>query len=87
VDDVAVEDETPLLWVLRDTLGLTGTEFGCGVAACGACTRARRRSAAAQLLAAGEITTIEGLSPDRSQRVQRAGSASRWRSAATANPA
>ena len=35
---VDVEDDTPLLWVLRDTLGLTGTKFGCGVAACGACT-------------------------------------------------
>ena len=38
LQSVDVEDDTPLLWVLRDTLGLTGTKFGCGVSACGACT-------------------------------------------------
>jgi isoquinoline 1-oxidoreductase alpha subunit len=78
VHDVAVEDETPLLWVLRDTLGLTGTKFGCGVAACGACTvlvdGQPQRSCSLPIAAvgAGKITTIEGLSPDRSHRVQRA---------------
>ena len=78
VHDVAVEDETPLLWVLRDTLGLTGTKFGCGIAACGACTvlvdGQPQRSCSLPIAAvgAGKITTIEGLSPDRSHRVQRA---------------
>jgi isoquinoline 1-oxidoreductase alpha subunit len=78
VHDVAVEDETPLLWVLRDTLGLTGTKFGCGVAACGACTvlvdgqPQRSCSLPVAAVGAGKITTIEGLSPDRSHRVQRA---------------
>jgi isoquinoline 1-oxidoreductase subunit alpha len=78
VHDVAVEDETPLLWVLRDTLGLTGTKFGCGVAACGACTvlvdgqPQRSCSLPVAAVGAGKITTIEGLSPGRSHRVQRA---------------
>jgi isoquinoline 1-oxidoreductase subunit alpha len=78
VHDVAVEDETPLLWVLRDTLGLTGTKFGCGVAACGACTvlvdgqPQRSCSLPVAAVGAGKITAIEGLSPDRSHRVQRA---------------
>ena len=64
---VDVEPDTPLLWVLRDTLGLTGTKFGCGIAACGACTvivngRAVR-SCTFPLSSAsgGAITTIEGL--------------------------
>jgi isoquinoline 1-oxidoreductase subunit alpha len=76
--DVAVEDDTPLLWVLRDTLGLTGTKFGCGVAACGACTvlvdGQAQRSCVLPVAAVGgaAITTIEGLSPDRSHRLQRA---------------
>jgi isoquinoline 1-oxidoreductase alpha subunit len=78
VHDLAVEDETPLLWVLRDTLGLTGTKFGFGVAACGACTvlvdgqLQRSCSLPVAAVGAGKITTIEGLSPDRSHRVQRA---------------
>ncbi len=64
---VDVEPETPLLWVLRDTLGLTGTKFGCGVAACGACTvhldgRAVRTCTLPVSAAEGAaITTIEGL--------------------------
>ena len=76
--DVAVEDDTPLLWVLRDTLGLTGTKFGCGVAACGACTvlvdGQAQRSCVLPVAAVGgaAITTIEGLSADRSHRLQRA---------------
>jgi isoquinoline 1-oxidoreductase alpha subunit len=64
---VEVEPDTPLLWTLRDTLGLTGTKFGCGVAACGACTvhvngRAVRSCTFPVSAAAGAaITTIEGL--------------------------
>jgi aerobic-type carbon monoxide dehydrogenase small subunit (CoxS/CutS family) len=52
---VDAEPDTPLLWVLRDRLGLTGTKFGCGIAQCGACTvhRARRRPGAAVVRAAG----------------------------------
>ena len=62
-----VEPDTPLLWVLRDTLGLTGTKFGCGIAACGACTvhvdGAPVRSCSMPVSAAAgkQITTIEGL--------------------------
>ena len=65
--DVAVEDDTPLLWVLRDTLGMTGTKYGCGIAQCGACTVhvdgvAQRSCSVPVSLAAGkQITTIEGL--------------------------
>jgi aerobic-type carbon monoxide dehydrogenase small subunit (CoxS/CutS family) len=68
----------PLLWVLRDRLGLTGTKYGCGVGICGACTiHLDGRAARACQLAVGEavgrrITTIEGLSPDGSHPVQRA---------------
>ena len=64
---VDVEPDTPLLWVLRDTLGLTGTRFGCGIAACGACTvhlngRAVRTCTLPVSAAEGaDITTIEGL--------------------------
>jgi isoquinoline 1-oxidoreductase alpha subunit len=64
---VDVEPDTPLLWVLRDTIGLTGTKFGCGIAACGACTvivdgRAVRSCTFPVSSAAGKaITTIEGL--------------------------
>jgi aerobic-type carbon monoxide dehydrogenase small subunit (CoxS/CutS family) len=68
----------PLLWVLRDTLGLTGTKFGCGIAQCGACTvhldGAAVRSCSVPLSAAAgkHVTTIEGLAPDRSHALQRA---------------
>jgi len=67
---VDVEPDTPLLWVLRDTLGLTGTKFGCGIAACGACTvivngRAVRSCTFPVSSADGAtITTIEGLARD-----------------------
>jgi isoquinoline 1-oxidoreductase alpha subunit len=70
--------ETPLLWVLRDSLGLTGTKYGCGVGVCGACTihrdgRAVKACAITLAEAAGgSFTTIEGLSPDRSHPIQRA---------------
>jgi len=70
--------DTPLLWVLREQLGLKGTKFGCGVAACGACTvnidGVAVRSCSFPVSAAGNraITTVEGLSPDRSHVLQRA---------------
>ena len=76
--EVDTEPETPLLWVLRDDIGLTGTKFGCGIAQCGACTvhidgRPIRSCTTPAASAVGsEITTIEGLSPDRSHPVQRA---------------
>ncbi len=72
------DPETPLLWVLRDRLGLTGTKYGCGVGVCGACTVLSHGLAvrSCQLpirAAAGEaFTTIEGLSPDGSHPCQRA---------------
>jgi isoquinoline 1-oxidoreductase subunit alpha len=75
---VDVDPDTPLLWVLRDTLGLTGTKFGCGMALCGACTvhldGQPIRSCVTPVSAIGRrrVTTIEGLSSDRSHPVQRA---------------
>jgi aerobic-type carbon monoxide dehydrogenase small subunit (CoxS/CutS family) len=75
---VDVEPETPLLWVLRDNLGLTGTKFGCGIAQCGVCTvhldgqPARACTATVASAVGRKITTIEGLSPDGSHPVQRA---------------
>ena len=72
------DPETPLLWVLRDHLGLTGTKFGCGKALCGACTvhvdGAATRSCVTTVgtLEGKQIKTIEGLSPDRSHPVQKA---------------
>ena len=76
--EVAVPDDMPLLWVLRDVLGLTGTKFGCGMAQCGACTvlvdgkplRSCVRPAAA--VAGRAVTTIEGLSANGDHPVQRA---------------
>ncbi len=76
--EIDVEPETPLLWVLRDTIGLTGTKFGCGIAQCGACTvhldgqPVRSCSTPASAAVGREITTIEGLSPDSSHPLQRA---------------
>ena len=75
---VDVQPDTPLLWVLRDTLGLTGTKYGCGMALCGACTvhleGAAVRSCVMPVSAVQgrRVTTIEGLSADRSHPVQRA---------------
>jgi aerobic-type carbon monoxide dehydrogenase small subunit (CoxS/CutS family) len=75
---VDVSPDTPLLWVLRDTLGLTGTKFGCGRALCGACTIHLDGDAVRSCItlageAAGKnITTIEGLSTDRSHPLQKA---------------
>ena len=71
-----VPDDMPLLWVLRDVIGLTGTKYGCGVALCGACTvhldgMAVRACVTPVSFAAGrQITTIEGLSPDGTHPVQ-----------------
>jgi aerobic-type carbon monoxide dehydrogenase small subunit (CoxS/CutS family) len=75
---VSAADEMPLLWVLRDLLGLTGTKYGCGRGLCGACTvHIDGQAARACLTSVGTIgdrlvTTIEGLSPDRSHPVQAA---------------
>jgi isoquinoline 1-oxidoreductase alpha subunit len=77
--DVQVEDDTPLLWVLREHLDLTGTKYGCGIAQCGACTvhvdGAAMRSCTMPVSAFNEtqkIVTIEGLSPDSSHPIQQA---------------
>jgi aerobic-type carbon monoxide dehydrogenase small subunit (CoxS/CutS family) len=76
--DVDAAPETPLLWVLRDHLAMTGTKYGCGMALCGACTvhidGVAIRSCVVPLRAVEgkSITTIEGLSADRSHPVQRA---------------
>jgi isoquinoline 1-oxidoreductase alpha subunit len=73
---VDVEPETPLLWVLRDSIGLTGTKYGCGIAQCGFCTvhvdGQKKKSCQVKASAAvGKmVTTIEGLSPDASHPVQ-----------------
>jgi len=75
---VDVEPDMPLLWVIRDSLGLTGTKFGCGVGVCGACTvhrdgRAVRSCQVAAAEARGQaFTTIEGLSSNDSHPCQRA---------------
>src|SRR5689334_5688956 len=76
--DVDIDGEMPLLWALRDVLGLRGTKFGCGVAQCGACTvhldgkAARSCAVTAGVASLSKITTIEGLSHDGSHPVQRA---------------
>ena len=72
------EAATPLLWVLRDTLGLTGTKYGCGIALCGACTvhvngePVRSCITPISQVAAKKVTTIEGLSRDSSHPLQKA---------------
>ncbi|MBR0654660.1 (2Fe-2S)-binding protein [Plastoroseomonas arctica] len=77
--EVEVEGDTPLLWVLREQLNLTGTKYGCGIAQCGACTvhvdGAATRSCSMPVSAFDEnqkIVTIEGLSPDSSHPIQQA---------------
>ena len=73
---VDVEPDTPLLWVLRDTIGLVGTKFGCGIGMCGACTvhvegRATRSCiTAVGAVANANVTTIEGLDPEGRHPVQ-----------------
>ena len=75
---VDVAPDTPLLWVLRDTVGLTGTKFGCGAGLCGACTvhlngdPVRSCQLPVSAVAGKKITTIEGLSADGSHKVQQA---------------
>jgi isoquinoline 1-oxidoreductase alpha subunit len=75
---IDVEPETPLLWVLREEVGLTGTKFGCGIAECGACTvhvdgvAIRSCSVPVRTVEGKQITTIEGLSSDSSHPVQQA---------------
>jgi isoquinoline 1-oxidoreductase alpha subunit len=76
--EVDVEPDAPLLWVLRDELGLTGTKFGCGISACGACTvhvngeATRSCVTAVSTVVGAEITTIEGLSANGLTPVQQA---------------
>ncbi|MGE0440321.1 MAG: (2Fe-2S)-binding protein [Gemmatimonadales bacterium] len=76
--EIDADPSMPLLWALRDVLGLTGTKFGCGIAQCGACTvhldGVPVRSCSMPLSAVGtkKVTTIEGLSPEGSHPVQRA---------------
>jgi aerobic-type carbon monoxide dehydrogenase small subunit (CoxS/CutS family) len=76
--EVDVAADTPLLWVLRDHLGLTGTKYGCGIAACGACTvlvdgqPVRSCITSASAVSGKPITTIEGLSPQHAHPVQQA---------------
>ena len=75
---VDAETDTPLLWVLRDDLGLTGTKYGCGIAACGACTvhldgqPTRSCSVPLDSIGSGKVTTIEGLSSPAAKAVQNA---------------
>ena len=74
--NIDVEGDTPLLWVLRDNLGLTGTKFGCGIALCGACTvfiddkPSRACSLPISALGKREVTTIEGVSGPEAVAVQ-----------------
>jgi aerobic-type carbon monoxide dehydrogenase small subunit (CoxS/CutS family) len=76
--EIDIEPETPLLWVLRDNIGLTGTKYGCGIAECGACTvhldgRPVKSCSMTVASAVGRrVTTIEGLSNDNSHPLQRA---------------
>lgn len=75
---IDAEDDTPLLWALRDNLNLTGTKFGCGIAACGACTvhvdgvAMRSCSVPIEYAVGTKITTIEGISDDKLSAVQTA---------------
>jgi aerobic-type carbon monoxide dehydrogenase small subunit (CoxS/CutS family) len=75
---VVADEDTPLLWVLRDNLGLTGTKYGCGIAQCGACTvhvdgTAQKACVTPISRCAGStIVTVEGLAPNRSHPMQRA---------------
>jgi isoquinoline 1-oxidoreductase alpha subunit len=78
VHEVDVEEDTPLLWVIRDTVGLKGTKFGCGIAACGACTvlldgeAVRSCSYLVSDAAGANITTIEGIGGESLNPVQQA---------------
>jgi isoquinoline 1-oxidoreductase alpha subunit len=92
--EVNVDPNTPLLWVLREQLGLTGAKYGCGIAQCGACTvhvdgqPVRSCSLPVSEAEGKQVTTIEGLAQNGAlHRVQRPGSISTCRNAATARPA
>ena len=75
---VDIEPDTPLLWAIRDTVGLTGTKYGCGIQQCGACTvlikgrPVRSCGVTIEEVSGQEITTIEGISDDNSHPVQKA---------------
>lgn len=75
---VSVDEATPLLWVIRDHIGMTGTKYGCGAGLCGACTvhidgKAQRSCSVPASYAEGtKVTTIEGLSPNNSHPLQKA---------------
>jgi isoquinoline 1-oxidoreductase subunit alpha len=91
VHAVEVDGDTPLLWVLRDSLGLTGAKYGCGITQCGACTvfldgePLRACALPVSALGDGEVTTIEGIA--RPRRSCAPGSPPTFRNAATASPA
>ena len=86
-----VDPRTPVLWVLRDAIGLTGTKYGCGIAQCGACTvhidgvATRSCSVPVSAVGAKKVTTIEGLAANGTlHKVQQAGSTTTCRNAAIA---
>ena len=92
--DLDVPDEMPLLWVIRDVVGLTGTKFGCGVAQCGCCTvhvgddAVRSCVTSCASVAGKSITTIEALgTPEQLHPCSKPGSTKKCRSAAIASPA
>ena len=88
-----IPDDTPLLWVLRDTLGLKGTKYGCGISQCGVCTvHVDGEATQACVTAVGDVigsnvVTIEGLSQDGDHPVQKAGKNTTYRSAVTVKSA
>ena len=90
--EVDVDNDTPLLWVIRDELDLVGTKFGCGVASCGACTvhinGKPQRSCVFPVSAVGEaeITTIEAINSPQPERCRRPGASWMWCSVATVSP-
>jgi isoquinoline 1-oxidoreductase subunit alpha len=91
--DVKAEADTPLLWVIRDEIGLTGTKFGCGMALCGACTvhvdgvPVRSCPTPVSAVAGKKVSTVESLSPNNTHPLQKPGSRTTCRSAATASRA
>ncbi len=90
---VEADADTPLLWVIRDDVGLTGTKFGCGIGMCGACTvhiggkAARSCITPLSAVEGADIVTIEGLDPKASTPSRKPGRTCRSRNAATASPA
>ncbi len=90
--DIDAPADEPLLWVIRELVGLTGTKFGCGIGACGACTvhvdgeSVRSCTYPAALLEGKHVTTIEGCRQTGRTRCKSRGSSIRFLNAATANP-